>query len=127
MNNSDIEHARLLLKDSANSPGKDKLVRILAHSETLLEATRVWMQCAGQKTGTITEFYDALAELKDQLKNAHDLLWDIDKTVLGMCIAREIPPDSSQVALKVIRAQSREIESLVWTLPDQRRPATESS
>ena len=124
MEASDIESARASVLASDDSSGKTRLLRVLAHSEQLLNGTHKALQVVGQNTANVPQFYATLFEIREPLQQIHDLLLEIDGVVMNLWVARESSYEAAQYVVKIIRTQSRELNELLWCL-HRRRSATD--
>jgi len=121
MNTSDIESARVIVQAATDSPGKERLLKILAHSERLLKGTITELQSIGPRAASVTQFHDALVELRATLQPVHDILLELDVIVRDTRFAREVTFDMAEAVGTALRPQSRELSELLWVLPSRRR------
>jgi hypothetical protein len=124
MQASDIESARASVLASDDSPGKTRLLKMLSHSEQLLDGTHKALQVVGQNAANVPQFYATLFEIREPLQQIHDFLLEIDVVAMNLWVARESSYEAAQAVAKVIRTQSRELNELLWCLP-RRRSATD--
>lgn len=124
MQASDIESARASVLTSDDSPGKTRLLKMLSHSEQLLDGTHKALQVVGQNAANVPQLYATLFEIRKPLQLIHDLLMEIDVVVMNLLIDRESSYEVAQPVVKLIRTQSRELNELLWCLP-RRRSATD--
>jgi hypothetical protein len=117
MNTADIDRARAVVRAADESPARARLLKFLDHCETLFKGTMTVLEAVGQSAGGVTHFHDALVTAHEQLKKVHDVLLDLEVMVVNLCIVREVPYDLGDAVRAVIRAQSRELNDLLWALP----------
>lgn len=76
MQASDIESARASVLTSDDSPGKTRLLKMLSHSEQLLDGTLKALQVVGQNTANVPQFYATLFEIREPLQQIRSSLGD---------------------------------------------------
>jgi len=113
MKQSDFEIACAVVQASGDSPGKERLLTFLAHSERLHNGTMTELHSVGPDAANVTLFHDKLVQLRATLQPVHELLMEMEVGVRDMRFERQVSWDMADAVGKVLHMQSHELNGLL--------------